>query len=57
MIELTRINNSKFYLNEILIETMEEKPDTVITMRDGKKFVVKEKICDIIKLIKEYNKY
>lgn len=42
MIELTRLNDTKFTLNSDLIETVEEVPDTVITLTTGKKMFVKE---------------
>ena len=42
MIELTRLNNTSFTLNAELIETVEEVPDTVITLTTGKKIFVKE---------------
>ena len=42
MIELTRLNDTKFTLNSDLIETVEEVPDTVITLTTGKKIFVKE---------------
>lgn len=43
MIPLTRINDKVFFLNEDFFEVVEETPDTVVTMIDGKKYVVKEK--------------
>ncbi len=42
MISLTRLNGVCFVLNIDLIESMEETPDTVITLTSGKKFVVRE---------------
>ena len=42
MIELTRLNDTKFTLNADLIEMVEEVPDTVITLTTGKKIFVKE---------------
>ncbi|MBE5950140.1 MAG: flagellar protein FlbD [Lachnospiraceae bacterium] len=42
MIDLTRLNNTSFTLNAELIETVEEVPDTVITLTTGKKIFVKE---------------
>lgn len=42
MIELTKLNENKFILNAGLIETIEETPDTVITLVSGKKIIVKE---------------
>lgn len=42
MIELTRFNGGKFYLNVTHIETVEATPDTIITLINGKKHIVKE---------------
>ena len=43
MIAVTRLNGSKFYINALLIETIEETPDTFITLTTGKKTLVLEK--------------
>jgi len=43
IIELTKLNEKKFLLNNDLIEVIEETPDTIITLINGKKIVVKEK--------------
>lgn len=37
MIDVTKVNGKKFTLNSRLIETIEETPDTVITLTTGKK--------------------
>ena len=42
MIDVTKVNGKKFTLNSRLIETIEETPDTVITLTTGKKIIVKE---------------
>lgn len=42
MIELTKLNKKKFILNCDLIETVEQTPDTVITLRNGKLLIVEE---------------
>lgn len=54
MIELTRLNNSLIMINSDLIETVEENPDTVVTLTTGKKFVVKESRQDIRNLVISY---
>lgn len=51
MIELTRLNNKKFVLNCDLIETVEETPDTVITLTSGKKIIVKENRQEVRNLV------
>lgn len=42
MILLTRFNGMQFYVNITHIETVEATPDTIITLTNGKKFLVKE---------------
>ncbi len=54
MIELTRLNNSLIMINSDLIETVEENPDTVVTLTTGKKYVVKESRQDIRNLVISY---
>jgi len=42
MIKVTRLNKSQYLINSDLIETIEATPDTVITLIDGKKYIVTE---------------
>ncbi len=56
MIELTRLNDRKFTLNSDLIETVEEVPDTSITLTNGKKIMVKESRLEIKKLVMDFKK-
>lgn len=56
MIKLTRMNGQEFFINPHLIERIEERPDTVITMDSQIQFIVKEKINEILKLIYDYRK-
>ena len=42
MITLTRLSGTVFALNSDLIERIDATPDTVITLVDGKKYVVTE---------------
>lgn len=42
MIILTRLNGAKYYLNADLIISIEETPDTMITLMDKTKLVVRE---------------
>lgn len=51
MIEITKLNGTKFLLNSNLIGTVEETPDTVITLTDGKKYIVKESRTEIQNLV------
>ena len=47
VIELTRFNGTKFYLNADLVEYIEATPDTVITLSSGKRHLVKEDVLTI----------
>ncbi len=54
MIEVSRLNKKTFILNCDWIETVEATPDTVITLTNGKKYVVAEKVEEIIDKVIEY---
>lgn len=51
MIELTRLNNKAFFINSDLIEIVEETPDTVISLTNGKKMIVVDSAEEIINKI------
>ena len=54
MILLTRINKvTQFYLNEDMIEFIEETPDTIISLNTGKKIAVMESPTDVVEKIRE----
>ncbi|MFY9911285.1 MAG: flagellar FlbD family protein [Candidatus Sulfotelmatobacter sp.] len=42
MIRLTRLNNQAFIVNSDLIKFVEQSPDTLITLLNGEKIVVRE---------------
>ncbi len=56
MIEVTKLNDTKLTINAELIETVEEIPDTVITLTTGKKIFVKESRQKIENLVKSYKR-
>ena len=56
MIDVTRMNGKQFTLNSDLIETIEETPDTVLTLTTGKKIIVKESRHEVKNLVKLYRK-
>ncbi len=49
MIEITRMDGRIILVNENLIETVESTPDTVVMMANGRKFIVKESLVEILK--------
>lgn len=54
MITVTRLNGSKVTVNVLLIEVIEETPDTVICLTTGNKIVVREDVPTVIKLSRDY---
>ncbi|MCR5165885.1 MAG: flagellar FlbD family protein [Oscillospiraceae bacterium] len=56
MILLTRVNGTPILLNDEFIELVEETPDTVITMKNGHRYLVKESINEIIERAVSYSR-
>ncbi|MBN1214904.1 MAG: flagellar FlbD family protein [Candidatus Lokiarchaeota archaeon] len=56
MIKVTRLNGEIFYLNPHLIERIEAKADTIITMDSQIQYIVKEKFDEIYNKIINYRK-
>jgi flagellar protein FlbD len=56
VIKVTRLNETEYWLNPHLIVTIEQTPDTTITLQSGKKLVVKEKPENIIGEIVQYRR-
>ncbi|NLU51836.1 MAG: flagellar FlbD family protein [Clostridiaceae bacterium] len=54
MITVTRINNTQLVINADWIETVESTPDTVITLTNGKKYVVTETVEEIVDRVIKY---
>ena len=56
MIQVTRLNGSKYWVNPHQIETIECNPDVTLQMLSGKFYVVKESPEDMIDAIIAYRK-
>ncbi|HYF01231.1 MAG TPA: flagellar FlbD family protein [Planctomycetota bacterium] len=56
MIRVTRLNGKEFVVNAELIQFVEETPDTVITLVNHEKLVVREKLDEVIKRALEYQR-
>jgi flagellar protein FlbD len=56
MIKVTRFNHTEFMLNCEWIETVESTPDTVITLTNGKKYVVAESVEEVVNKVIEYKR-
>jgi flagellar protein FlbD len=56
MVKVTRLNGVEFYINPHQIECIQQTPDTVITLINGQKYIVKEDINEMIDLIIKYRR-
>jgi flagellar protein FlbD len=54
MIELTRLNGTPILLNSDLIKTTESSPDTMLTLINGEKLIVREDLHDILNRVLAY---
>ena len=57
MIPVTRPDGSTLLINPDRIETVEETPDCVITLADGKKLLVRESGAEISERFRAYQRY
>jgi len=56
MIKVTRLNGKEFVVNAELIQYVEATPDSVITLVNHEKLVVKESIDEIVRRVVEYGR-
>jgi flagellar protein FlbD len=54
MINVTGMNNKEFVLNADHIEKIDEVPETLITLTNGKKYIVLESVEEVIDLVLRY---
>lgn len=54
MIKVTTLDKRDIVVNSDLIERLEHVPETVITLVNGKKFMVQESMDEIIELVIQY---
>jgi flagellar protein FlbD len=54
MIELTRLNGTPIVLNSDLIKTAEASPDTMLTLINGEKLIVREACGEVTERVLEY---
>ncbi len=47
MIALTRLNGHPVMVNSDLIESLEETPDTVVTLTSGNELIVRDAMVDV----------
>lgn len=56
MINLTRLNNTALTLNSDLIKYVEQNPDTVITLLNGEKLLVRETAEQVLDRIIDFRR-
>lgn len=54
MIQLTRLNGNPIVLNSDLIKTAESSPDTVLTLINGEKIIVREQCDEVTEQVLAY---
>jgi flagellar protein FlbD len=54
MIELTRLNGTMMMLNSDLIKTAESSPDTMLTLINGEKLIVRETLAEVSERVIAY---
>jgi flagellar protein FlbD len=54
MIEVTRLNGKSMVLNSDLIKTAEASPDTMLTLINGEKLIVREDLEEIVERVLAY---
>ncbi len=54
MIELTRLNGRTMVVNSDLIKTAEASPDTMLTLINGEKLIVREPLAEVTEKILAY---
>ena len=56
MIYLSKLNGDTFALNDDLIESVESRPDTIITLLNGEKIIVKESLEEVFQKVLDFRK-
>jgi flagellar protein FlbD len=54
MIELTRLNGNPMVVNSDLIKTAESSPDTMLTLINGEKLIVRENCAEVVERVLAY---
>ena len=54
MINLTRLNGNPMVLNSDLIKTAEASPDTMLTLINGEKLIVREGLDEVVERVMGY---
>lgn len=55
MIEVERVNGQKLWINPEFIKFVESTPDTVVTMKDNEKLLLRTPYTEIIRKIEQHH--
>lgn len=56
MIVVNRLDGKEYVLNALLIETIEKTPDTVITLTNGKRYIVLQSVENLVEQFENFIK-
>ncbi|MEL6497485.1 MAG: flagellar FlbD family protein [Planctomycetota bacterium] len=56
MINLTKLNGTEFVVNAELIKTIESTPDTIVTLLNGDRLMVRESSRDVVERAIDYGR-
>jgi len=56
MIQLTRLNNTCLIVNSDLIKFVEQSPDTVVTLLNGEKIIVRESAEQVVERVVRFRR-
>lgn len=56
MIKVRKINGEEIVINAELIETVEARPDTTISLATGNKIIVQDKVSQVVEKVLEYRR-
>ena len=54
MIWVTRLNGTEMVVNADLVESIESTPDTVLTLVDGKRYVICESAAEVVERVRRF---
>lgn len=54
MIIVTRLNGAQFGVNPDLLQRVDSAPDTILTLIDGTKYIVRESMVEVIARVNEH---
>jgi len=56
MIKVRKINGEEMVINAEMIETVEARPDTTISLATGNKIIVKDTVSEVVEKVLEYRR-